>query len=240
LVRRRPSGAENFPEIDAESFQHQAHLDRMVSEAQRTVNGTLASRRRRQAARSEEDGVMTHLWAISFADPSLANQLRDRLFEMQAEGLLSLEDLILVRRRSDGSFEIDQEVFEARGGLEKGAGVGFIVAVLLAVAGPAGTAALAALGVGPIVGAVLGGIVDFFRDVKIDPTFVRQVEEVMKPGASVVFLLDRAGGLDRLLPRLHGLGGEVLRTNVDVERARQIQAALLSPADPPPSPEAQT
>src|SRR5262245_56692160 len=122
---------------------------------------------------------MNHLWAVSFAEPSLANQARDRLFEMQAEGLLSLEDLLLVRRQPDGTVEFDQEPGKARGGLEKGAGVGFIVAVLRAGAGPAGSAALAALGLGPLVGAVLGGIVDFFREVKIDPTFVRQVEEEM-------------------------------------------------------------
>jgi uncharacterized membrane protein len=183
---------------------------------------------------------MSHLWAVSYADQSLANQTRDRLFEMEAEGLLSLKDMVLVHRLPDGSFELDQEVSKAHGGTEKGAGLGFIVAVLLACAGPAGRAALAALGVGTLVGAVLGRFVDFINEMKIDPTFVRQVEEGMKPGSSVLFLLDRAGGLDRLLPRLHGLGGEVLRTNVDVERASQIQAALKSPSDPTSSSEAHT
>jgi hypothetical protein len=52
-------------------------------------------------------------------------------------------------------------------------------------------------------------------------------------------MLDRAGGLDRLLPRLHGLGGQVLRTNVDLERASKIQAALLCPAEEP-KPESQS
>jgi uncharacterized membrane protein len=180
---------------------------------------------------------MTNLWATNFADPSLANQARDRLFAMEAEGLLSLKDLILVRRLPNGSFELDQEVSTRGGGLEKGAALGFIVAVLLGA--PAGSAIIVGLGLGPLVGAALGGIVDFLTEMKIDPAFVRQVEEGMKPGASVLFLLDRAGKLDRLLPRLHGLGGEILRTNVDVERVRQIQDALLCPPDSTTNPQSQ-
>ena len=37
----RPSGTENINKIYAESFKDQAHLDAMVSEAQRIVNNAL-------------------------------------------------------------------------------------------------------------------------------------------------------------------------------------------------------
>ena len=178
---------------------------------------------------------MANLWAISYTDPSRAKQARDRLFELDVDKLLSIKDMVVVRRQPDGSFEFEQE--SAGCGLEVGVALGFIVGLVLA--GPSGSAALAALCLltGPVAGAVVGGIVHFFTEVKIDPDFVRRVEEAMLPGTWVLFLLDRAGGLDRLLPRLHGLGGEVLRTSVDVERARQIQAALLCPSDSTPSPE---
>jgi uncharacterized membrane protein len=179
---------------------------------------------------------MTNLWAISYADPSRANEVRDRVFELEGDQLLSIKDMVVVRRQPDGTFEFDHEVPRG-GGMELGAALGFIVGALLA--GPAGDVALAALGVtgGPVAGAVLGGLAHFLTEARIDPDFVRQVQEGMKPGTSVLFLLDRAGKLDRILPRLHGLGGEVLHTNVDVERARQIQAALLCPSDSPRSPE---
>src|SRR5437660_368170 len=39
----RPSGTENIYKIYAESFKGQAHLDQIVSEAQRIVNNALAS-----------------------------------------------------------------------------------------------------------------------------------------------------------------------------------------------------
>jgi uncharacterized membrane protein len=166
---------------------------------------------------------MSHLWAISYADPSRANQARDRLFGLEADELLSIKDLVVVARRPDGSFE--QETAPGAD-LAQGAALGFLVGALLA--GPAGSAALAAgalLG-GSAAGALLGGLVSIFTEVKIDTDFVRQLEQGMKPGSSTLFLLDRVGDLERLLPRLHGLGGDVLRTNVDVERARQIQEAL--------------
>jgi phosphoglucomutase len=40
----RPSGTENIYKIYAESFQDQAHLERIVDEAQRIVNNALAGR----------------------------------------------------------------------------------------------------------------------------------------------------------------------------------------------------
>jgi uncharacterized membrane protein len=179
---------------------------------------------------------MTNLWAISYADPSRASQARDRIFELQEDKLLSIKDMVVAWRQPDGAFQLDQEVCSG-GSLETGSALGFIVGVLMAAA--AGSPALAALGIagGPLAGALLGGTVSIFTEAKIDPDFVRQVEQGMKPGNSVLFLLDRARGLDRLLPRLHGLGGEVLRTSVDLERSRQIQAALLCPPDSTPSPE---
>jgi uncharacterized membrane protein len=55
---------------------------------------------------------------------------------------------------------------------------------------------------------------------------VREIEEMMKPGTSALFVLDDVGDMDVILHRIRGLGGTVLKTNVDVERAKLIQATL--------------
>jgi len=52
----------------------------------------------------------------------------------------------------------------------------------------------------------------------------------MRPGTSAIFVLDSEGDLDVVLHRIRGLGGTVLKTNVDVERARLIQSALKEAA----------
>jgi uncharacterized membrane protein len=66
--------------------------------------------------------------------------------------------------------------------------------------------------------------------VGIREDFVREVEGLMKPGTSVLFVLDDQGDMDVILHRLRGLGGTVLKTNVDVERAKLIQSTLEASA----------
>jgi len=54
----------------------------------------------------------------------------------------------------------------------------------------------------------------------------------MRPGTSALFVLDSEGQMDVILHGIRGLGGTVLKTNVDPERVRLIQSTLASPAGP--------
>jgi len=49
----------------------------------------------------------------------------------------------------------------------------------------------------------------------------------MKPGTSALFVLDQERNMDAILQGIRGLGGTVIKTNVDVKRARLIQSALV-------------
>ena len=60
-----------------------------------------------------------------------------------------------------------------------------------------------------------------FRD-----DFVREVEALMKPGTSTLFVLDDEG--DMILHGIRGLGGTVVKTNVDLERSKLIQSTLAA------------
>jgi uncharacterized membrane protein len=87
---------------------------------------------------------------------------------------------------------------------------------------------------GATLGAVLGGVgtgVAKAATLGIGDDFVREVEQMMKPGTSALFVLDDVGDMGVVLERIRGLGGTVLKTNVDVDRAKLIQATLAaSPA----------
>jgi uncharacterized membrane protein len=48
----------------------------------------------------------------------------------------------------------------------------------------------------------------------------------MKPGTSALLVLDEQGDLEVILHAIRGLGGTVLKTNVDLERAKLIQTTL--------------
>jgi uncharacterized membrane protein len=79
---------------------------------------------------------------------------------------------------------------------------------------------------------VLGGkrIAGSAAAVGIGDDFVREVEGLMKPGTSALFILDEEVNMEVILDSLRGLGGTVLKTNVDLERAKLIQSTLSAAA----------
>ena len=62
----------------------------------------------------------------------------------------------------------------------------------------------------------------------ISETFIREVQEMMKPGTSALFLLTDELDMEVVLHKIRELGGTVLKTDVDLERARLIQSALAA------------
>ncbi len=84
--------------------------------------------------------------------------------------------------------------------------------------------------VGMTIGALAGGAgtAMSLTSAGIAEDFITQAQALMKPGTSVLFVLDCAGDMDVILHGIRGLGGTVLKTNVDVERARSIQSTLAA------------
>ena len=163
-----------------------------------------------------------HLWAIGYDDMERADQVRDKITTLGWGGpYFQLSDVSVAVRHPDGSLTVDREPFPAVAGILSCAVAGFIVG--LVVAAPL---------TGAAVGAVLGGAdTAAAARVGIGDDFVRDVEAMMKPGTSVLFVLDDEGDMDVILHAIRGLGGTVLKTNVDVERARLIQATLAGSWD---------
>jgi uncharacterized membrane protein len=158
-----------------------------------------------------------HLWAIGYDDMQRADEVRDEITRIGwDEPYLLLSDVAVVVRHPDGSFTIDREPFPAVANILSCTAVGFLAG--LVVAAPLAGAA---------VGAVLGGAgTAAATGVGIGDDFVRDVEAMMKPGTSALFVLDDEGDMEVILHTIRGLGGTVLKTNVDVERAKLIQATL--------------
>ena len=162
-----------------------------------------------------------HLWAIGYDDTERAHRVRDEITrigwgEGQAGKALLLLDTAVVVRHPDGSFTFDREPFPASSNILGCTAVGFLAGLVIA-------APLA----GAAVGALLGGIGSATaRSVGIGDDFVREVEGLMKPGTSALFVLDHEGDMDVILHSIRGLGGTVLRTSADVERAKLIQSTL--------------
>jgi len=161
-----------------------------------------------------------HLWAVAYDDMERANQVRDEIVRLGwDEQYLILNDVAVVVRHLDGSFTLDRERFPSAANVLGCSAVGFIAGLVLGV---------------PMVGAAIGAMVGgagtalSVTSAGINHDFVTEVQGSMKTGTSALFVLDAEGDMEVILHAIHGLGGTVLKTNVDVDRARLIQSALAA------------
>ena len=132
----------------------------------------------------------------------------------------------MVVRHLDGSFTLGRERFPVGPGFLGCTAVGFLAGLVLGMPLTGST-------IGAIVGAA--GTAAAWASAGIGDDFVREVEGLMKPGTSAIFVLDSEGDMDVILHSIRGLGGTVLKTNVDLERARLIQSTLAAPSAPTPT-----
>src|SRR5262249_49808864 len=168
-----------------------------------------------------------HLWAIGYDDMARADQVRDEIIQLGwgtggAGRDLLLEGIAGVVRRPDGTLSFDRKAFPGLAHILTCTAAGFLPGLVLA-----------APVTGATIGALLGGAgTAAGSHAGISETFIRDVETMMKPGTSALFVLDNEGDMDMILHKIRGLGGSVLKTNVDLERAKLIQSTLAAaPSD---------
>jgi uncharacterized membrane protein len=167
-----------------------------------------------------------HLWAIGYDDTVRADQVREEIARLgwgsgHAAKYLILLDLAVVARHPDGSFTLDRKPFPGLTNILACTGVGFLAGLVLAA---------------PVTGATLGALLGSAGTAAaahagIGEDFIRDVEALMKPGTSALFVLDEGGDMEVILHTIQGLGGTVAKTNVDLERAKLIQSTLAASAD---------
>jgi uncharacterized membrane protein len=164
-----------------------------------------------------------NLWAVGYDDMERASQVKDEITRLGwKEHHLFLSDVAVVVRHPDGSFTLNREPFPTVADITGCTIIGFLAGLVVA-------APLAGAAIGAVLGATGSGVA---ASVGIDDAFLREVEGMMRPGTSALFVLDEEGDMEVILAAIRGLGGTVLRTNVDVKHAKLIQATL---SDRPPS-----
>jgi uncharacterized membrane protein len=161
-----------------------------------------------------------HLWAIGYDDMGRAEQVRDEVMSLGEEHCLILLDTAVIVRYPNGSVTLDGEPFVAAMNFSGHNFASFLAGL--------------ALGAPPLTGAAVGALVrrtcGAASEVGIDDDFIREVEALMKPGTSALFVLDQECDMAAILQGIQGLGGTVLKTNVDLERAKLIQSTLAATA----------
>jgi uncharacterized membrane protein len=158
-----------------------------------------------------------HLWAVGYDDMGRAEQVRAEITRLGERHCLILLDTAVMVRYPDGCITLDGEPFVAATNVRGHGFAGFLAG--LALGAPPLTCAA--------VGALLRGTAGS-SDVGIDEGFITEVERLMTPGTSALFVLDQEGDMDAILQGIRGLGGTVIKTNVDLERLKLIQSTLAA------------
>jgi uncharacterized membrane protein len=161
-----------------------------------------------------------HLWAVGYDDLEGAERLRAAIGRLGETHCLTLLDTAVAKHYPDGCVTLDGEPFVAAANLSGRSFASFLAGL--------------ALGAPPLTGAAVGAWAGRTgaAGVGIDDAFIREVGALMKPGTSTLFVLDREEDMAAILQGIRGLGGTVLKTNVDLERAQLIQSTLAAAAPP--------
>ncbi len=128
-------------------------------------------------------------------------------------------DAVIVTRLPDGTFKFDRENYSALAATGTLGLIGFLMG--LVVAQPLAGAVIFTL-VGSVFSAAAAAV-------GISDDFVSDVQELMLPGAPVLFLVGNQGGSgsqEAIMYQLRGLGGKVLKSNVDADWEKRIQMVL--------------
>jgi uncharacterized membrane protein len=169
--------------------------------------------------------ISAHLWAVGYDDMDRANQVREEIVRLGWDKqYLILQDIAVVVRHPDGSFTLNREKFPAVSNIFGCSVAGFLAGLVIG-------AAISGAAIGAMVGGA-GTALAASSALGIGDDFVKEVEALMQPGTSALFVLDDAGDMDVILHKIRGLGGTVLKTNVDTERAQLIQSTLAAPSSP--------
>src|SRR4029453_12724185 len=171
-----------------------------------------------------EGSKMTgNLWAVGYDDMERANQVCEEIVSLGGDKqYLMTEDIGVIVRHPDGSFTLNREKFPATANIVGSSVVGFLAGLVVG-------AAVTGAPIGAMAG--VGTAVAASTSVGIGDDFVKEVEGLMRPGTSALFVLDDEGDMDVILHKIRGLAGTVLKTNVDLERAKLIQSTLVAPSE---------
>ncbi|HUI21360.1 MAG TPA: DUF1269 domain-containing protein [Methylocella sp.] len=158
---------------------------------------------------------MSDLVVIAFPSEAKAEEVRQRILELQKEYLIELGDAAIAVKQPDGSVKLNQLVNTTAMGAVSGTFWGTLIGLifLMPLAGAA-------------IGAASGAIGGALTDVGVNDDFMKEVGQTLQSGNAALFLLIRKLTTDKVLEDLKGVGGTVLRTSFDHTKEDALRAAL--------------
>ncbi len=160
---------------------------------------------------------MSELVTVGYPDVATAREVLRSLDRLQVEGVVDVEDAVIVDRGADGRVTVQPWIHQ--GLLETGASA--------LVGGLIGTLFLAPL-LGTALGAAAGATRAALVDLGIPDDFMGQLGSTLPPGSAAVMVLMTSAAPEQVLARLKRDGDRVVRTSLSTEAERRLQAVRQS------------
>ena len=159
--------------------------------------------------------MSSNLVVMTFSNEYTADQMRDRLVELQKAHLIKVDDAVVVVHSQDGKVKVKQAANLAGASALSGAFWGMLMGLLFFVPF-----------FGMAVGAATGAIAGSMRVYGIDDTFIKEVGNAIQPGTSAIFVLVQQVIVDKVVEQLKPFGGNIVRTSLSTENEAQLKAAF--------------
>lgn len=170
---------------------------------------------------------MSQLIAVMYPDQFKAEEVRVKLWKLQREYLIELEDAVIVTKDQAGKVKLHQAVNLTAVGALSGGFWGTLIGMIF-------LNPLFGAGLGAAWGAVSGAL----TDVGINDEFMKTLADKLAPNSSALFVLVRTATPDKVVTEIAEYGGTVLRSSLSHEDEAKLQAALTSGKSKPVAPTA--
>lgn len=167
---------------------------------------------------------MSDLVAIVYPSEAKAEEVRQRLFELQKEYLIQISDAVIAVKTESGHVKLNQLVNTTMAGAASGSFWGLLIGVLF---------------LNPIIGVALGAasgaLGGALTDYGINDDFMKGLAANLKPGDAALFVLIQSMTTDKVLKEIEPFGGTVLKTSLDDTKEKALRDALAkATAEPAP------
>jgi uncharacterized membrane protein len=158
---------------------------------------------------------MSNLVVIAFPTEAKAEEVRQKLFAMQKEYLIELDDAVVAVKDAQGRIKLNQLISTTAAGAVSGTFWSTLIGLIF----------LMPL-VGAAMGAASGALGGALTDLGINDKWMKETAAAIQPGTAALFVLVRKVTADKVLERLKGEGGTVMKTSLDHTKEAALQAAL--------------
>ncbi len=163
---------------------------------------------------------MADLIAVVFPSEEKAEEVRDKVLELQKEYLIDIGDAAIAVKTAGGKVKLNQLLNTTAAGAAGGSFWGLLVGILF----------LNPL-IGVAAGAASGAIAGALTDVGVNDKFMKGLAAAdIKDGEAILFVLVKKVTGDKVLEALKGVGGTVLQTSLDHTREDALRKALAGGA----------